>query len=492
MKKQICALLCGAMILTLAGCGQQSQAEVMDTTVTVEAVPAQSGSLSSQSSYIGTISAEGTANVVSMVSGNVEEVQVAVGDTVTANQLLCVFDDTAAQINLENARNTYANAQVGLQSAQATLKSAQAGAQSAQASVQSAQAGLSSAQAGLSSAQESYQGAVASYGGEDLAILEEQVRMAQENYDNTKALFDIGAASQLEVDQANQNLRSAQAGLQAAQANINSAQAGLQQAQAGIGNAEAGVQQAQAGMTSAQASVQQAQAGVSSAQANVQAAKLGVESAEYQLTLYHLSSPISGVVEAVNVTENNFTASGSLAFVISNAKNKTVTFYVTDDVRKALQTGQPVSVTCQGRNYTGVVSEISGVVSASTGLFQVKAIISEAQDLPDGLKVEITTVTHTVQDNILVPSDALYFDNGDAYVYVIRDGAAVRTPVEIGLYTRDQIAVVSGLDLGEQVITSWSSALKDGAPVRLAGEGASGTDAEPAVSPDAGQSQAQE
>ena len=221
---------------------------------------------------------------------------------------------------------------------------------------------------------------------------------------------------------------------------------------------------------SAQAGVEAARAGLSSAQAGIQSAQVGVNSAQYQLSLYNMTAPISGVVEAVNLTLNNFASSGAVAFVISNGSNKTVTFYVTDQVRQTLTAGQEVSVVSDGRTYQGAVTEISGVVDAATGLFKVKAVINEAQSLPDGLAVELTTKAYRSSGAILIPSDAVYFDEGNAYVYVARDGAAVRTEVTVGLYTADTIAVTAGLTAGDEVITTWSAGLKDGAPIRLAGQ----------------------
>ena len=386
MNRTRSALLCCALVLALSGCQEQVEEPVLDTTVTVETTAVQTGDLSTQSTYIGTISAEGTASVVAMVSGNVEQVAVSVGDTVTAGDLLCRFDDESARLSLQNA------------------------------------------QAAVSSAQESYNSAVANYGGADLPLLQEQLRLAQDNYDDTLALLEIGAASQAEVDQAHQTLLSAQAGVEAARASLNSAQAGIRSAQ------------------------------------------VGVESAQYQLSLYNLTAPISGVVEAVNVTENNFAASGTAAFVISNGSNKTVTFYVTDSVRQTLTPGQAVSVDYNGQTYEGAVTEIGGVVNAQVGQFQVKAVIDGAQDLPDGLSVQLTTVAHQANGAIVIPSDAMFFEDGVAYVYVMQDGKAVRTDVTIGLYTADEIAVTDGLLPEDQVITTWSSSLRDGVDVRLASE----------------------
>jgi multidrug resistance efflux pump len=414
MKTQLrvaAALLCGTMALGLAGCTSAPEAEVMDSTVLVETTVAQRDTLQTDSTYIGTISAEGTASVVATVSGNVEQVAVSVGDFVSAGELLCRFEDESAQLNLNNA----------------------------QASYSSAQASYSSAQASYNSVQETYRSTAANFGGDDLTLLTEQVRLAQENYDAQKELLELGAVSSVEVEQAYQSLLSAQASKEAAQANLDAVSANVQSAQSGLESARAGIQSAQ----------------------------VGVESAQYQLSLYRITTPISGVVEAVNVLENHFTSSGTVAFVISNAQNKSVTFYVTDEVRQNLSVGQEVSVSVRNLTYSGVVSEISGVVDAATGLFQCKALIDGAQDLPDGLSVSVTTASSVVQNAIIVPSDALYFDNGVAYVYRMQDGKAVRTEVEEALYTRQSTAVSSGLSEGDVIITSWSAMLKDGVPVRV-------------------------
>ncbi len=432
MKKIVMALALGLILAALPACSQEEPLAVMDSTVTVETDAAARGSLQSDCAYIGTISSEGTARVISMVSATVESVNVAVGDRVSAGQPLCDLDDTAARLSLETARAAISSAEAGLQSAAA---------------------GTQQASAAVASAQQNYQAQAAQYGGDgnSLPVLEEQVRMAEENYENTTALLEIGAASQTEVDQAYQAMLSARAGLQAAKAGLSAAQAGVDQARAGLGSSSAGSASAQAGLEQAQAAV---------------------ASAEYQLSLYHLTSPVDGVVEAVNVSENNFAASGSPVFVISKDAEKSVTFYVTDQVRKALQMGQRVSVAAGDQTYEGQITEIAGVVDSQAGLFKIKAALRAAAGLPDGLSVELTTAAYVADDAIIIPSDALYFEDGEAYVYLAKDGAAIKTPVSVGLYTAEEIAVTGGLSEGDPVITSWSSNLRDGAAVRLADEDA--------------------
>lgn len=378
MKKKIliraaaAAGILAAAVLAVRILGGSRSERQMDTSAVVKTQTVENGSLSSDTTYVGTISAEGTARVVARVSGMVTGIHVSVGDMVEAGQLLCDLDDESARLSLETAK-------------------------------------------------QNYEAVLAGYGGSSLSLVQGQLQLAQSNYERQRILYDGGGISRVEFEEAGQSLRSAQATWESAQANVRTAQ----------GN---------------------------------------VESAEYQYSLYHMTAPVAGVVEAVNVTGNNFFSSGSTAFVISNAENKTVTFYVTDDVRNALPHGQAVTVGSQGEEYEGTISEISGVVDVNVGLFQIKALLKNAGNLPDGLAVDVTTATHRAEHLPVIPNDALYFENGVSYVYVAEEGTAVRRDVELALYTEEEAALASGIEAGDELIISWSTALKDGAQIRIAQE----------------------
>lgn len=400
-RKRGVSALCLVSMLLLSACGGKEAAEtVMDTSVSVTSATAQTGTLSTDGTYVGSVSSEeGTASVMALVSGNVEEVAVKVGDSVQYGQLLCRFDDESAQLALQNAQASYQSVLAGIESARLNYESALAG-----------------------------QG-----GGEDgeLKLLQEQVKTAEKNYSDTQALFEIGAASRLEVDTVRQTLMAAQAGLESAEIAMDAARAAVRQAETGLLQAQA-----------------------------------GLDSAEYQVSLCRLTAPISGTVEAVNVVKNNFTPSGTAAFVIAGVNNKTVTFYVPNEVRASIQPGQSVSVTNAGKSCQGTVSEVGGIVTAD-GLFRVKAILNNAVDLPDGISVELTTAAYLEEDAVLVPTNALCFDTGDAaYVYLVQNGKAVRRDVTIGFYSAETAAIIEGLEGGEEVIVTWSAGLKDGAPIR--------------------------
>ena len=206
--------------------------------------------------------------------------------------------------------------------------------------------------------------------------------------------------------------------------------------------------------------------------AQINAAEIGVESAEYQKDLYTIKAPIGGVVEAVNVTENEMFATGvAPAFTISGKQTMIVTFYVTEEVKDFLQVGDAVEVENNGQTYRGSVSSIGTAVDAQKGLFKVEAqiYVSEGKSISTGVSVSVSLVTAAVKDNILIPYDSVYYENNQAYVYCVEDGKAIRVDVTTGLYNEDTIAIESGLEEGDEVIISWASGLKNGA--EIAGDG---------------------
>ena len=88
-----------------------------------------------------------------------------------------------------------------------------------------------------------------------------------------------------------------------------------------------------------------------------------------------------------------------------------------------------------------------------------------------GAPVEVRVETASVPDAIVVPSAALFQDQGvDRYhVFVIgQDGKAHRTDIKVGLRDHDKVQVTEGIKVGDLVVTSGGYALSDGLGVRVA------------------------
>ena len=81
------------MAALLAGCSAKAAQPTLDPTVTVETQTAALDTLSLEQTYMATVSADSSASVYPKVSAVVTSLNVEVGDTVKAGDVLCRFED---------------------------------------------------------------------------------------------------------------------------------------------------------------------------------------------------------------------------------------------------------------------------------------------------------------------------------------------------------------------------------------------------------------
>lgn len=357
---------------------------------------------------------------------------------------------------------------------------------------------------GYKAAQARYQAAVAAVTALETPGAETSVPNYAEELEKAKKELDEAEYTLKTIEDALTPLKEA---LQAAQAAASQTSAAYEQAKAGVESIDDGKEKLEESLsdtykskeqtetvknlTEAQLNVNTQQVqdiskrtaalGVDSAAAQVNSAKVGaagaqvgIDSAEYQLDMYTLTAPIDGVIEAVNVKEHDFASPQNPAFVISNKNTMTVTFGVSEGIRGTLRVGQKIQVDRNGKFYDAVITEIGSMVDQTTGLFVVKSCVSTPDDsLLTGSSVKVTAETYSQADALLIPYDAVYYDDSQPYVYVAENGTAKRRDVETGIFDMDTITVLSGLSTEDTLITSWSANLREGAEVsvRMTAEG---------------------
>lgn len=235
----------------------------------------------------------------------------------------------------------------------------------------------------------------------------------------------------------------------------------------------------EAGKRTAALGIDSAAAQVNSAKVGAAGAKVGIDSAEYQLDMYTLTAPIDGVIEAVNVEAHDYASPGNPAFVISNKDTMTVTFGVSEGIRSTLKVGQKIEVDRNGKTYSAAITEIGSMIDQTTGLFMIKSCVSTPDDsLLTGSTVKVTADTYSRGDALLIPYDAVYYDNSQPYVYVAVGDVAERRDIETDIFDEQTITVISGLTTEDQLITSWSANLRDGAEISIQETESSATGAE--------------
>lgn len=121
-----------------------------------------------------------------------------------------------------------------------------------------------------------------------------------------------------------------------------------------------------------------------------------------------------------------------------------------------------------GQVYEAVLSYLSPQIDTSTRTVDLEFSITGGGDgLKEGDFVTMDVVSATYDDVIVIPASAVNRSDGNAYVYVVKDGVAIQTYVTVLASDSQAAAISEGVSEGDQVITSGT--VVDGTSVSIVG-----------------------
>jgi RND family efflux transporter MFP subunit len=120
----------------------------------------------------------------------------------------------------------------------------------------------------------------------------------------------------------------------------------------------------------------------------------------------------------------------------------------------------------------GKVTEVASASDAASGMFRIEVTLA-ATDLPlkSGLVAKLTVVPSSASagSRVYVPIGAIVEGDGrTARLFVLEKDHARRRDVEVAFIEGDNVALSSGVEAGEQVITDGAQYLEDGEQVAIA------------------------
>lgn len=181
--------------------------------------------------------------------------------------------------------------------------------------------------------------------------------------------------------------------------------------------------------------------------------------AQSDLADYSVYLPFDAMISSVDVTVGDAVASSSsLGTAVSLQKLASITLNEVDIVQVAV--GQKAVLTFDALDdfsLTGEVAEMDATGTVEQGVVSYGVTISFDLDddrIKPGMSVEVTLISESKQDALLVPSSAVKTENKVSYVEVLEDNQPVKKMVQAGIVGDSMTEILSGLEEGESVITS--------------------------------------
>ena len=388
-KKIFAALLAGALALSLTACQSGGETSVppegnAPAGVAVQVQEVKVDTISTENKVSGRVVTDGQESVFVTAQAQCTAVYVEVGDAVTAGQKLCALD-------------------------------------------------LASTLSSYNAASISYRSAVQSY-NDQAAIFDRQIALAEKNVSDLQALFEIGAASQLEIDQAELSLDTARA--------------------------------------QRTSTLAQLEAGMQSYKSNVEQLDTVLEHVD---GAGNVIAPVSGTVISLSATEGGFVTASAPVAVIDGVDRMEVAVSVSEALVPKLARGDEVdvSISSLGVQVVGTIKSIDLAASMQTKLYNVTVSINEdVAGLLSGMFADVSFRTDTSTNTIVIPTEAILTSNDVQYVFVVENDAARYVEISAGLTGNGVTEVTSGLKAGDMLVTVGQAYLSEGDPVRVvSGEG---------------------
>lgn len=372
MAKKIVVLFLG-IILTVSlvvGCGSKEEAvdktKVEENYVPVEIGKIEKKTISNEIVFSGKVFADKEVMVMPKVPGKVESTNIKVGDKVAKDQVLFTLEKDDIQDAVDNAK-------VALDGAKANYK-----------------------------------------------LTEEKIQNAKKAFERSKELYQEGAISEAQFEQA--KVAASDNSLEAAKSQLNTAQVGYDQAVEALENAS-------------------------------------------------VESPISGVVSAVNIEAGEFASNAQAAVTIVDMDKVYVQVDISENIINQLYKDKSVNVeipSASQEEFVGKIDTISPTTDPRTQLYPVKIYIgNKDHTIKPGMFVKVKVDTDIKENVNVIPSEAVLDNEGETIVYVLSNENAKVKKVDTGLDTGTYIEIKSGISESDKVIIKGQNFVEDGTKVKV-------------------------
>ena len=173
-----------------------------------------------------------------------------------------------------------------------------------------------------------------------------------------------------------------------------------------------------------------------------------------QVTQLALRSPVAGQIGQLLVAERASVARDLPLMTVVDLSALELEIKVPETFAKDLATGIPAEITGGGKTWPGEISAVSPEVVAG----QVSARVRFSAAQPEGLRQNQRLSSRILLDEkkgVLLVQRGPFLDTGAGRVaYVVKDGGAVRTAIEVGATSLNKVEILGGLAEGDRVVIS--------------------------------------
>ena len=203
--------------------------------------------------------------------------------------------------------------------------------------------------------------------------------------------------------------------------------------------------------------------GVSNLKADVDILKEAVRKTE-------IRAPFSGKLGLKNISDGAYVTPSTIITTISQVNLLKIQFNVPEKYGSQLRTGQNINFTVDGsnKNYSANIIASEVKMDENTRSLAIRGIVRNGDaSLIPGVFAKVKIVLGQNENAIMIPTIVVQPQGRQKLVYLYKGGKSMPADITTGIRDSSSVQVLTGLNVGDTVITTGLLFLRPGADVKL-------------------------
>jgi membrane fusion protein (multidrug efflux system) len=183
-----------------------------------------------------------------------------------------------------------------------------------------------------------------------------------------------------------------------------------------------------------------------------------------------IRAPFTGKLGFRNVSEGAFVAPGTIITTVQQLQPLRIDFSVPEKYIQLIKGNQEIEFTAEGSDdvFTAPIYAIDPAIDPDTRSINIRALFANRNtQLFPGAFVKIMMPLSTVENGIMIPTEAVIPELKGQKVFISKNGKALPQKVELGLRNDSTVQIISGLSIGDTVITTGIMQLRPESPLKI-------------------------
>jgi membrane fusion protein, multidrug efflux system len=211
------------------------------------------------------------------------------------------------------------------------------------------------------------------------------------------------------------------------------------------------------------------------AAAEVSAARVALQKAQLDLREAYVRAPIAGVMQTRTAQTGTYAQPGTVLGTLVRREPLLLRFQVAETDAARIEIGQVVHFVLRGERekYSARITHVAAVADEASRMVVIRAEVDDERkdQLRPGAFAQVSVPVGASEDAPVIPQVAVRPSERGFLAFVVENGVARERVLSLGLRTADgKVEVKSGLQPGERLVVRGAEALREGAPVKIAGE----------------------